>query len=111
MTGNRRNEFSGGYMVKELVAIIVEVVQEFTEQQDITVSVSLDAATPLYGQDGILDSLGLVSLVVALEQAIEDTFGVSISLADDKAMSQRHSPYRTIGSLAAYASHLIQEEP
>jgi acyl carrier protein len=66
--------------------------------------------TPLFGQNGILDSLGSVMLVVALEQAIADEFGVSISLADERAMSQRHSPYCTFGSLAEYASQVIQAE-
>jgi acyl carrier protein len=98
-------------MVKDLVAMIVEAIHELTEQQDLPVSVGLDEQTPLYGQDGLLDSLGLVSLIVAVEQAVEDTLGVSVSLADEKAMSQRHSPYRTIGSLAAYASRLIEAEP
>jgi len=97
-------------MVEDLVAMIVEAVHELTEQQDLPVSVDLDEQTPLYGQDGLLDSVGLVSLVVAVEQGVEDAFGVSISLADEKAMSQRHSPYRTIGSLAAYASRLIEAE-
>jgi len=45
---------------------------------------------------------------VAVEQTIEDKYGASISLADEKALSQRNSPYRTVGSLAEYASRLIQ---
>ena len=48
----------------------------------------------------ILDSMGLVTLVVGVEQAIEDELGVSVSLADARALSQRNSPYRTVGSLA-----------
>jgi acyl carrier protein len=63
----------------------------------------LEPATPLFGKDGILDSTGLVSLVVALEQGIQDEYGISISLADDRALSRKSSPYRTIGSLAEYA--------
>jgi acyl carrier protein len=58
----------------------------------------------LFGESGFLDSMSLVSLVVAVEQAIEDQFGKTVSLADEKALSRRHSPYRTIGSLAEYAA-------
>lgn len=67
----------------------------------------VNGETPLFGRDGILDSVGLVSLVVAVEQAIEDECGVSLSLADEQAMSQRQSPYRTVRSLAEYASRLL----
>jgi len=46
--------------------------------------------------------------MVAVEQAIEDELGVSVSLADERALSQRTSPYRTVGTLADYADSLIQ---
>jgi acyl carrier protein len=59
--------------------------------------------TPLFGDHGLLDSVGLVSLVVGVEQAIQERFGIALSLADEKALSQRQSPYRTVGSLADYA--------
>jgi D-alanine--poly(phosphoribitol) ligase subunit 2 len=73
-----------------------------------TLPEGLSGETPLFGRDGILDSVGLVSLVVAVEQAIEDECGVSVSLADEQAMSQRQSPYRTVRSLADYASRLVK---
>jgi acyl carrier protein len=63
----------------------------------------LNEGTRLFGSEGILDSMGLVSLVVAVEQAIDDEYGVAVALADEHALSQRHSPYRTIGTLADYA--------
>jgi D-alanine--poly(phosphoribitol) ligase subunit 2 len=40
---------------------------------------------------------------VALEQALEREHTISVSLADEHALSQRRSPYRTVGTLAAYA--------
>jgi len=98
------------YMVMNLMPLIVQVLQEVSEQQKLNIMTNLDGKTPLFGQNGILDSLGLVTLVVTVEQAITDAFGVSISLADEQAMSQRHSPYRTIGSLAEYADRVIQAE-
>ena len=60
--------------------------------------------TRLFGKDGLLDSMALVSLVMALEQEIADRFGAQVALADEKALSQKSSPFRTLGSLAAYAS-------
>jgi acyl carrier protein len=65
------------------------------------------AETPLFGREGVLDSIGLVTLVVAVEQAIEDRYGVSVSLADDKAFSQKNSPFQSVTTLAEYAAQLI----
>jgi D-alanine--poly(phosphoribitol) ligase subunit 2 len=93
-----------------LISLIKEALQELNEQPEIKSIADSGNETPLFGQNGILDSLGLVSLVVAVEQAIEDEFGVSVSLADEKAMSQRNSPYRTIGSLAEYAGRVLKAE-
>ncbi|MCL4267598.1 MAG: acyl carrier protein [Anaerolineae bacterium] len=65
--------------------------------------------TVLYGSGGRLDSLELVNLIVAAEQNIEDEFGVPITLADERAMSQRNSPFRTVATLVAYITALLKE--
>ena len=69
---------------------------------------SLD--TVLYGSSGRLDSLELVNLIVAAEQNIEDEFGVPITLADERAMSQRNSPFRSVATLVTYISSLLGEQ-
>ena len=62
---------------------------------------------PLYA-DGIMDSISLVTLISFVEQAIEDEFGYSIILADEKAMSMRNSPFLSIGSLTDYTVKLLE---
>ena len=97
-------------MRKELIALTVKMLQEIDGHQARKIPRDVGSETPLFGQEGLLDSVGLVTLIVAVEQAIEDTFGVSVSLADEKAMSQQQSPYRTIEALAEYAQRIIQGE-
>jgi acyl carrier protein len=58
--------------------------------------------TVLLGSGGAVDSLGLVRLVMGVERQIEDDFGTAISLTDEKAMSQRNSPFRSMGTLIEY---------
>src|SRR5213596_2558331 len=94
-------------MKPELVSLIVKAAREFGEHGRVALPATIDDDTPLFGREGFLDSMALVSLVVAVEQAIEDELGVSVSLADDRALSQRNSPYRTVGSLAEYAARLL----
>jgi D-alanine--poly(phosphoribitol) ligase subunit 2 len=65
----------------------------------------------LFGRSGALDSLGLVSLIVATEREVQEEFSAAIALADEKAMSQRNSPFQTVGALAAYIASLIEASP
>ena len=66
-------------------------------------------ATRLYGDKGILDSLGLVSLVVAVERQIQNDFGKKIILANERAMSQKKSPFRDVRNMAEYIEMLLSE--
>ena len=94
-------------MKERLVSIITDVATELNQELKNLIRVELGEDAPLYGREGSLDSLGLVNLVIAVEQAIEDELGVTVTLADEKALSQKSSPFRTIGSLAQYAESLI----
>lgn len=90
--------------IDELTALIIENARQIAAEQDIEADAGVDAGTRLFGEDGLFDSMALVSLVVAVEQAIEEKYGVAVSLADEKALSQRNSPYRTVATLAQYAA-------
>ena len=67
----------------------------------------VQADTRLFGKGGLFDSMGLVSLIVAVEQEIDDRFGVAVALADEKALSRSSSPYLTVATLADYAAERI----
>jgi acyl carrier protein len=65
--------------------------------------------TTLYGPNGGLDSLGLVSLILDVEQAVDDRTGVQLVLADEHAMSQRRNPFRDVRSMADYVLARLEE--
>ena len=46
---------------------------------------------------------------VVFEQEVEDQFGIAVPLADEKALSQTRSPYRSIRSLAEYVARVVRE--
>lgn len=89
----------------DLLELVLATAREVLEDELEDPS-DLDADSRLLG-DGGFDSIALVALVAALEEAIEDTFEVSVSLADDRALSQKNSPFRTFASLAGYARSLL----
>ena len=91
-------------MIEDIRALIISVAEDVREEQGLDDASVLGPDSQLFGQEGLFDSMGLVSLIVALEQAIEEKFEVRVALADEKALSQKSSPYRTVESLTAYAA-------
>ena len=64
----------------------------------------------LFGSQGLLDSIGLVTLISSVESKVLDGLNVEIIIASEKAMSQQSSPFRTIQSLTSYVDELIKEQ-
>jgi acyl carrier protein len=93
----------------ELLELIGQCAKEVSEQQQVTLPADIGPDTRLFGKPGLFDSIGLVSLVLAVEEAVEDEYGVTIALADQRAMSQNSSPFRSMQSLAEHACQQIEE--
>ena len=93
---------------EKVIQVIFDVVDDFNEQHPET-ELGRSGNTVLFGKSGKLDSLGLVSFIVATEQRLEEVLGISLTLADERAMSQKNSPFRTIGTLAEYISKILNE--
>ncbi len=94
-------------MQDKILELIIRTARELGEDE-LSLGGDLDADTRLFGADGVLDSMGLVTLIVAVEQAIEDELDESVALADEKALSQARSPYRTVSTMAEYAADQLQ---
>ena len=60
--------------------------------------------------NGILDSLGLVNLLVDLEYDINDMFNITIVIASDRTMSCKHSPFSTVQTLTDFIDMLVEEK-
>jgi D-alanine--poly(phosphoribitol) ligase subunit 2 len=89
-----------------LVELIAERLAEL-EPPGLVPGSQVTEDTALLGDEGLLDSLGLVNLLVDVEQALEDETGAEITIGDDRAVSASHSPFRTVGALADYALGLL----
>jgi acyl carrier protein len=59
------------------------------------------------GESAVIDSLSLVNLIVDLEEEINDTCGIAISLTDDEAVFAEPSPYSSVRNLALYIFTLV----
>tara|TARA_B100001250_G_scaffold395204_1_gene399874 strand:+ start:687 stop:998 length:312 start_codon:yes stop_codon:yes gene_type:complete len=96
---------SNNKVLNMIFLAIDEMNEVLTPKEQLTKS----EETVLYGSEGKIDSLGLINLIIMVEQNIEDEFNHTITLANEKAMSQKHSPFRTIGTLADYIDMLLKE--
>ncbi len=96
-------------MTREILAILLEISEELNPTLHKRIEVERGGDAPLFGREGALDSLGLVSFLAAAEQAIEDRFGITVTIASEKAISLKHSPFRTVGVLGEYIAELVQE--
>ncbi len=94
-----------------LISIILAACEELNPTLAKPIDLSRGAQAPLYGSEGPLDSLALVSLIVGVEQTVQDEFNVTVGLADERAMSRKSSPFKTVDTLADYAVGLLTETP
>ena len=94
---------------ERIIQAIFRAVEEINGQLPKEQQLAKSVDTVLIGQSGTIDSLGLVNMIVATEQKIEEEFGTGLTLADDKAMSQINSTFRTIGALADYISSVLED--
>lgn len=98
-------------MKEKIVNVVIETVQDVMESMDsIESNGEIGVKTKLYGSSGIFDSLSLVSLIADIEERVSEEFDKDIILADEKAMSQKTSPFRNVETLTAYIEQLLLEQ-
>lgn len=94
-------------MEEKIKNIIIKALQNLAEELENENLAHPNDTTKIYGIDGNLDSLALVSFITDLEEMIDSEFGKNITLADEKAMSSRNSPFKDVSSLAQYIQGLL----
>ena len=97
-------------MRNQIINLIYGCVDEFNDQAEAKDQLTKTEETVIFGKESSLDSLGLVNFIVSLEQTINDSFDREITLADERAMSQTDSPFKTVATLADYILTLIEEQ-
>ena len=85
--------------------IVLDAVRTLNLGRDEGHQLEVAPNAPLYGKEGGLDSLGLVALLIEIEESLRDV-GVEVSLSDERAMSSRHNPFRDVPALVDYIQSL-----
>lgn len=97
-------------MKKRIKDIVERSVSEIVEDLELDLDIKKFKSISLFGKEGILDSMSLVSLIADVEDKIAEEFDVDLVLADEKAMSATRSPFRNIEALVDYVHELMEEK-
>lgn len=94
--------------IEKIENIIIESLKEYNQELENIELNNPTSKTRLYGERSVLDSIGLVYIITDIEEKISEEFNKNIVLADEKAMSQKTSPFRDIETLTNYIQTLLK---
>ena len=92
---------------KRIEEIVVDTIKNYCNEHGIDVELTKDS--PLMGRTRILDSMGLVNVLVDIETAFLDD-DVEVSLTSETAMSSRISPFRSVRSVCNFIAQQLGVE-
>jgi len=96
-------------MKEKIIKAVYSSIEEINKTTNQENPLSIGLTTKLFGGDSELDSLGLISLIVAVEQRVSEDLNISVTLADDRALSQEVSPFSSVQTLVDYIIVLANE--
>ncbi|RDU73623.1 hypothetical protein CQA66_00030 [Helicobacter aurati] len=88
---------------------IYECLQNLADELDNQELANPTLHTKIYGNEGNLDSLALVSFIADLESLLHETLDREVILANERAMSATNSPFRDVETLCNYILMLIND--
>lgn len=85
-----------------ILDIVLECAAVVNKQLPAEARLACAADALLLGDGGVLDSLGLITLCVGIEQALSEKMGVQCAVLDRLMTEQEPHPFATLGSLAEW---------
>lgn len=93
---------------KQLTEIIIAYLEQNRELLKLPEDVIAGPDSKLFGQAGLIDSIGLVHLIVFLEKKIVTMGYPKISLVSSKAMSAKSSPFKDVETLSLFIAEKLK---
>ena len=91
----------------DILAIIYDCVDDINRQLPDGVTLSKTPETRLFGEGGVLDSLGLITLLVCIEEALQAKRGIHCVILEEEAMANPEGQYHSIKRLADWIATTI----
>lgn len=93
----------------QILICLTNLLQSSIDQEGEPGTVHVDSTSPLIGEAAILSSFGLVSYIADVETKLVENYDLELILVNESALSRRHSPFRTVETLANYIMELAEE--
>ena len=90
--------------------IVLGALRNANQSRPAASQLEVSSTAAIFGADSPLDSLGLVALLIDIEEALNDS-GLAVTLTDARAMSQTKSPFRAVPPLVDYLVQLASGSP
>jgi acyl carrier protein len=85
----------------QIQTIILDALRMANQAREDDQQLTVSPDAQLFGNGGQLDSMGLVALIIDIEEALGEA-GYNIILTNERAMSATRSPFKDVPSLVAY---------
>ena len=92
----------------DILTVVLQSLRTTNLSRDPASQLTVSADAPVFGPGSPLDSLGLLTLLLDVEEDLQ-LAGCPVRLSDDRAMSQKRSPFRSVESLVEYIGRLARE--
>ena len=97
-------------MHAKITQMLFSVIDELNQLRPPNEHLVKGLETPLVGDSGRLDSVGLINLIAVVEQKAAAELGRPLLLTDDCTLSQVNQVFRTLGTLADYIHLRLNEQ-
>ena len=94
---------------EKVVQAIYKAIEEVNAALPGDKKIVTSMETMLYGREGQLDSLGLVSFIVAVERNLSKEFGLKMKLDDEHTVSHHSSPFISVRALANFIMTRLED--
>ena len=94
----------------ELQALVLESVAQLNRSRTASEQLEVSPTAPIFGGTSPLDSLGLVALLIEIEERLADR-GLALTLANERALSRARSPFRDVPTLLSYLEEVVAQTP
>lgn len=89
------------------INLIYASLEEINSSRPPDAKIPLNHDTKLLGDDGLLDSLDVVEVVVSLERQLSRQLGRKVVLLDEEIVTHDSSPLQDVTSLAEFLSQMF----
>lgn len=85
----------------EIMELVLEAMRETNLGRGEDEQLEISPEAPVFSSESTLDSLGLVGLLIDIEDALADA-GADVTINSEHAMSKARSPFRDVPALVAF---------